>query len=129
MQNVSELDISLDSRSALQALNCPVPKHKAIAEIKDYMKRSELDISMHWLRAHVGYTYNERAVEMAKTATTRQLVEVEVNFIHYQAKNDLIVRALSTWQDIWDTTENGLVTYDIFPRVRLRRLQRHVYVN
>lgn len=52
--------------------------HRAIDEIKDLIKAITCDAHMHWIRAHVGHTYNERADELASAVTTRQFVDVEV---------------------------------------------------
>lgn len=38
-RDLNEFDIKLDSRSALHALNSPVPSNKEITESKDFVKR------------------------------------------------------------------------------------------
>lgn len=50
---------------------------------------------MHWIRAHVGHSYNEHVDVLAKSATDRQLVNIDVKVTRRQAKRDLFGRALS----------------------------------
>lgn len=47
-RDLSEIHKFSDSRLALQALNCLVSQHRAISEIKDLVKRSEVEVNMHW---------------------------------------------------------------------------------
>ena len=68
-RGLREIDVYLDSRLALEALNSLVPRHGAIAEIKEMIKYSGVKNSARWIRAHVDHPGNERADELAKAAT------------------------------------------------------------
>lgn len=83
-RGLGELNIYSDSRSTLQALYNLVSRHEAIAEIKDLILTIVVEVYMHWIRAHVGHTYNERANALAKAATTRQILNVEVKVTRRQ---------------------------------------------
>lgn len=50
-----ELDVFSDSKSAIQALNRLVSKHKAVTEHKNLVKRTRVKTNLHWVRAQVGY--------------------------------------------------------------------------
>lgn len=93
------------------------------------MKRSGVEVHMHWIKAHVGHVYNERADKLANAATNRPMVDVEVKTTRRQGKRHLFGRALSQWQNRWDTTGNGEVTYELFPWVCTRRLHGNFYLN
>lgn len=111
-RDLSEIHIFSDSRSALQTLNCLlVSRHRAISEIKDLVKRSKVEVHMHWITAHVGHIYNESADELKKAATSRPLVDVEVKPILRRPKDNFSALA----GRIGGTTGNGEVTCDLFP--------------
>ena len=63
-----------------------MPRHKAVAEIKDLVKQNGVKITAHWIRAHVGHQGNERAEELAKAATECLQIDVVVKLITTQAK-------------------------------------------
>lgn len=88
---------------------------QAKAEIKDSIKATEVEVHIHWVQAHMGHTYNERADALAKATTTRQFVHVEVKVIRCQVKKHLLGRALSIWQERWSNSDKGRVTYELFP--------------
>ena len=79
-----------------------MPRHRAVAEIKELVKQSGVKITAHWIRAHVGHPGNERADELVKAATERRQVDVVVKLTTVQAKKILLARALANWQSRWD---------------------------
>lgn len=66
---------------------------------------------------------------MAKAATTRKFVDVEIKVTRRQDKKDLLRQALSIWKERWSNSDKGRVTYELFHRVALSRLQGDFYVN
>lgn len=64
-------------------------RHETITEIKDLILSPGVRVHMHWIRAHVGHTYNDRADALAKAATTLQLFEVEVKVTRHQVNKHL----------------------------------------
>lgn len=95
LRGLGEYDIYSDSRSAIQALYCLVSRHEAIAEIKELIKTAGVRVHMHWIRENVGHTYHERADALAKAATARHTVDVEVKVTRRQVKKPLFGRVLS----------------------------------
>lgn len=94
-----ELVINSDSKSALQTLNSFMSRHRTIDLIRDLVRRSEVVVHMHWVRAHDEHTYNERVDALAKVTIIRPEVDVEVKVTHGQAKREIFGRALSRRQD------------------------------
>lgn len=79
---------------------------------------------MHWIRAHVGHTNKERADVLAKGATNRHLVDVEVKVTRRQVKKHLVDRGLSPGKRCGaSSSETGRMMYEIVPRITLRRQQ------
>ncbi|GBO33136.1 hypothetical protein AVEN_146367-1 [Araneus ventricosus] len=69
-----------------------------------------------WLKAHVGYSGNECADQLAKEAITKGdpfLLPKPLSYL----KSEIKSAALSIWQDNWDNGETGSSTHDIEPRV------------
>ena len=93
------------------------------------VKQSVVKITAYWIRAHVDHPGNERADELAKAATERLQVDVVVKLTIAQAKKILLARALENWQTRWDHSSTGRRTYEIFPRVSLRKLHCDFYIN
>lgn len=89
------LDIYSKSTSVLKAHTNLVLRHKGIAELKYFVKRSEVDIHLDWIRAQVGCTYIERAATLAKAATEGTFVDLEFKVTHRQVSSQLFSRALS----------------------------------
>ena len=56
----SDFDVCSDSKLALEALNSLVLRYRIVAEIKDLVKQSGINITAHWIKAHVGHPGNER---------------------------------------------------------------------
>ena len=118
-----------DLRSVLEALNSLVLQHKAVAEIKTLVQRSGVKVFAHWIKAHVGHPGNKKADELAKAATKRHTVDMEVKLTTHQVKRILLACAMEQWQSRWNHSATGRRMFDIFPRVSLRRLHCDFYVN
>lgn len=74
---------------------------------------------MHLILDNVGHTFYQLLDELNKSATHRQLVDMEVS-----ATRRLSGRKFSKSQDKWSTSEKGKVTCRFFPSIRTYRLQR-----
>lgn len=53
-----EVDINLDSKSALKVLYNIGPRHIAIAEIKDLVKQNKVEAYKHWITVHMEHIFN-----------------------------------------------------------------------
>ena len=128
-RGLGAIDVFTDSRSAADALNSLLSPDKGTAEIKEMVIREGVELHMHWLKAHVGHTYNERADVLAKEATQLGAVDIQLKLTKAQAKKRLSNAAIAIWQQRWTDGAVGRTTYEVFPRVRLKRIQGDFYVN
>lgn len=124
-----EVDVFSDSRSALNALNKLAVDHRQVSEIKDLVKSSGITVHAHWVRAHVGHVFNEKADELAKGATTKSEVDVEVALTVRQVRSQIQTVSLSEWQERWDESDKGRTTHSVFPKVSLKRVQGDFFMN
>ncbi|XP_035221857.1 ribonuclease H-like [Stegodyphus dumicola] len=64
------IHIYSDALSVLTALSRPEPKNEILEDIKDLFKRAlgYHVIHVHWIKAHIGHSVNERADALAKEA-------------------------------------------------------------
>lgn len=92
------LDIYSKSTSALEAHTNLVIRHKGIAELKYFVKRSEVEVHLDWIRAQVGNTYIERASTLAKAATEGTFIDLKFKVTHRQVNIQIFGRALSKWE-------------------------------
>ena len=84
---------------ALEALIILVSLHRAVAEIKDFVKQSGVKISAQWIRGHGCHPGNERTDEFAKATTELLQVDMVVKLTINQAKKIFSARALEKWQN------------------------------
>ncbi|GBN48076.1 hypothetical protein AVEN_198587-1 [Araneus ventricosus] len=67
--DLGQVNIISDSRSALMALSAVEEARDIINNIKEDIKEYKGKITLTWIRAHVGNFGNERADQLAKGAT------------------------------------------------------------
>ena len=89
-RGLSDFDVYSDTRSALEAFNSLVTRHRIIAKIKDLVKQSGVKITAYWIKARVDHPGNERVDELAKAAIERIQVDVVVKLTTTQAKKILL---------------------------------------
>ena len=58
-RGLGDFDVYSDSRSALEALNSLVPRHRAVVEIKDLVKQIGEKITARRITAHIGHVGQE----------------------------------------------------------------------
>lgn len=73
--------------------------------------------------------FRKHADSLADSATNRQFFDAVVEVTCRQSNRDLFDQALSHWKKRWGNSENGRMTYEIFPRVHTRRPHEDFYVN
>ncbi|GBM00067.1 hypothetical protein AVEN_214134-1 [Araneus ventricosus] len=116
----NKLKIWSDSLSSLKALlnqksNSPIARY-----IQDSLYNTH-NITLGWIRAHVGHLGNEKADELAKEAiTSTEASMLTIPLPRSSAKQDLKQRALAKWQRRWDDGINGRSTYEIIKKLGLR---------
>ncbi|GBO09989.1 hypothetical protein AVEN_214255-1 [Araneus ventricosus] len=67
--DLGQVNIIRDSRSALMALSAVEEARDIINNIKEDIKEYKGKITLTWIRAHIGNFGNERADQLAKEAT------------------------------------------------------------
>lgn len=74
--NVTSGNIISDSRSSLEAIGDPFTETIIIAaEIQQIileLGRRNIEVNLHWIKAHAGIEGNERADDLAKAATIKK---------------------------------------------------------
>ncbi|GIY99054.1 RNase H domain-containing protein [Caerostris extrusa] len=73
-------NIISDSRSVLLAVENPNNCDYDIMEIKRLLANHDGIIRLFWIKAHAGFSGNERADEYAKQATTKDAIDIELAF-------------------------------------------------
>ncbi|GBM63278.1 hypothetical protein AVEN_110958-1 [Araneus ventricosus] len=76
-ENLIDVKIVTDSRSALMTFESLTDNRAIIYEIKEKIKRNHLGIKLLWVRAHQGVEGNERADTLAKNASERDNIDAE----------------------------------------------------
>jgi len=127
--NILQFDIFSDSRSSLEALSKFVCEHSVVEEIKRIITRNNINIKLHWVKAHAGIWENELVDAEAKAATTKSEVDIYVKLTKIQLKNKIRTESLKAWQDRWELSDVGRDTFRIFSTVSIRRLHSNFYIN
>ncbi|GBN73940.1 hypothetical protein AVEN_22501-1 [Araneus ventricosus] len=121
-KNWHKFHIFSDSQSVLQSLNCAKNTRQSILELKDLFAIAARGkwIRIHWVKAHVGISGNERADSLAKSATERATIDFKC--LLSKATLGRLIRSelLSTWQVRWGRSKNGRHTFKYFPKVGLK---------
>ncbi|GBM64751.1 hypothetical protein AVEN_263278-1 [Araneus ventricosus] len=77
--DLGQVKIISDSRSALMALSVVEEAREIISNIKEVIKEYKGKITVTWIRAHMGNFGNERADQLAKEATL--ISDETINFV------------------------------------------------
>lgn len=65
--------------------------HTEVSEIRDLIKSYRISVNMSWIKAHIVYTYNERADALAKEVATCCKVNGKIIFLfHTEWKQDSV---------------------------------------
>ncbi|GBM09930.1 hypothetical protein AVEN_86814-1 [Araneus ventricosus] len=109
------IKILTDSLSSLMAILNPKSHYSMVREIQ-ILLLSHKHIHLRWLKAHISYSCNECADQLAKEAIAKDDPLFLPKPLSY-LKSEIRSEALSIWQDSWDNGETGRSTHDIVPRV------------
>ncbi|GBO26896.1 Retrovirus-related Pol polyprotein from type-1 retrotransposable element R1, partial [Araneus ventricosus] len=109
-----------DSLSSLQALQDLKTSSPIARQIQRVLLKSP-NISLGWIKAHVGHEGNEKADELAKEVITLpDSLSVDTPFPRSWAKRKLLERAKVLWQQQWDKEKYGRSTHKVIPKVSLK---------
>lgn len=73
--------------------------------------------ALAWIPGHSGVFYNERADSMAKLALSRHADVSEEPLTFPSCKSLILKQVVARWQDRWDNSTTGRVTYEMIPVV------------
>jgi hypothetical protein len=78
-EGIKQIDIITDSKSALGALDAISSSSKLVTDCMKTLDKlqSKVNVSIHWIKAHVGHMGNEKADELAKLGTQKSSYHVE----------------------------------------------------
>lgn len=88
--------------------------------IRDLAKRIRIKIFKYWIKAIIGDAYNKHAKALAKEFENHQTLNVYISLTFCQVKGKFFGEALVNYQNKWDQSEDGRVTYAIFQNFSTR---------
>ena len=100
--------INSDSESALKVINGN-SKYKMAIKCRNKIRESNIHICLKWTKAHVGTIGNEKADELAKLATRKEIIEYDKVPISY-VMNYIRNLCVQNWQTRWDNSTKGKTT-------------------
>ena len=119
---VGKYRICSDSASALQALQDHTSRDATIHYLRNRIRLLgliDLDITIDWVRGHVGIEGNEVADAAAKNATRGTEPSSRSHATKSKIKHRMRDHAIRKWQLQWTNSETGRFTRKIFPDVSL----------
>ncbi|GIY87044.1 RNase H domain-containing protein, partial [Caerostris darwini] len=122
-------NIITDSRSVLLALENVNNIDEKILALKAKLNNFTGEIHLFWIKAHKGHLGNERADELAKSATNEPIIEcftkIDPQTIKYLINKDIS----QEWKDRWSHSIKGRDVYHLFQNVTIKRVQGDFYLN
>ncbi|GIX95978.1 putative 115 kDa protein in type-1 retrotransposable element R1DM [Caerostris darwini] len=122
-------NIISDSRSVLQALENVNHVEREILAIKQLLANHESAIRLFWIKAHAGFTGNERADEYTKSATTKEDIDFTMGYSIAYIKGLIKKDLLKQWQDRWSSSTKGRELFSILHEVKTSRIQGDFFTN
>ena len=113
-----KIHIYIDSQAAIKSLDNYIVTNRTVANCKEKinMLSQENRITLHWIKAHVGYSGNEIADRLAKRGTNENINEENEPIIPVSAQ--VIKRKINVWAEVkhkvrWKSkTKHILETFD-----------------
>ncbi|GBN02450.1 hypothetical protein AVEN_173724-1 [Araneus ventricosus] len=127
--DLGQVNIISDSRSALMALSAVEEARDIINNIKEDIKEYKGKITLTWIRAHIGNFGNERADQLAKEATL--ISDETIRFVpsRNQIRNEGNKIIKDMWQNRWNDSKNARWTKNLIDKVNVDRLYGDFYIN
>ncbi|GIX87701.1 uncharacterized protein CDAR_617001 [Caerostris darwini] len=128
-QQLPVANIITDSRSVLLAVDNPSNCDPNILEIKRLLANHRGTIRLFWIKAHAGFFGNERADEYAKQATTKDTIDIDMDFDIPFVKKLLKNELNRLWQIRWSASTKGREVFALLSTVRTARIQGDFFIN
>ncbi len=113
------IDIYVDSQAALKALASHIVSSELVSQTTDTLNEigKNNSVTLHWIKAHVGYPGNEAADKAARNgAQNRSLISGDLpNAPMTMVKNLLKDASLQKWDDDWQAIIECRQTKQWFP--------------
>ncbi|GBO08454.1 hypothetical protein AVEN_157046-1 [Araneus ventricosus] len=93
--------IVTDSRSTLQTLESVINRRAIIVDMKTRLQIYRNNILLYWVKAHRGQWGNEGADFLARSATEKDLIDVEFFQSARQLRNASNQNIKENWQSRW----------------------------
>jgi ribonuclease HI len=77
------------------------------------IKQDSLEVQFLWVPAHIGLRGNEEADALAKKATEREIVDIQILFSRSEIKSIIKKNIMKKWQLYWDNEIKGRHMYQI----------------
>ncbi|XP_023223762.1 uncharacterized protein LOC111624983 [Centruroides sculpturatus] len=128
--NIKTITIYSDSRVALLQLKNMNNKHNIVRNSITLLTNiRNTTINFSWVRGHSGVPGNERADLLARTAHT-WCHNTSYDLIPPTwLKNNIRDYTWKVWQERWETSHTGRITYGFIPNVRKRSKYKHFITN
>ncbi|GBM47342.1 hypothetical protein AVEN_94449-1 [Araneus ventricosus] len=127
--DLGQVNIISDSRSALMALSAVEEARDIINNIKEDIKEYKGKIALTWIRAHMGNFGNERADQLAEEATL--ISDETISFVpsRNQIRNEGNKIIKDLWQNRWNDSKNARWNKNLTDKVNVDRLYGDFYIN
>ena len=119
-----------DNQGAVKTLDNPEVNTELVSKcsyaLSDLGKTS--NITLHWIKAHVGYPGNERADTLAKLGTKMKDLEripVPRSFVKFTLNETM----LSIWNKVWTSSSDYRQTKLWFPEIQVHRSENLMKLN
>ena len=126
--DVNKVIIYIDSNSSIESLKRLFPTNETVKTIfTDLVNNSNKQIYISWIKAHVGYIFNERADHLAKEVIISNTYDsvIKVPYPISLLKNKIEKLIINAWQDYWDNSTKGRDTYLVLNKVNQDYISRN----
>lgn len=124
--NCNKIIVCSDSVSALTSIKTGnvTSHHQLVYEVLfacSRLVRQGRDVAFIWVPAHLGIIGNERADKLAKKATKKETIEVNIKLSKSEGKSIVWRRATQQWQQRWESEGKGRHLFAVQDRVWVPR--------